>query len=252
MNPEDRPGHLDWDQPEPPRRRRWPRNLAIAVLVLAGLFTAADRIAVSVAESQIASRIQKSQNLAAKPAVAIDGFPFLTQLIGMRLGKVTLDVRDMVRNGVQVTDLRVDLRGVKPSNGFKQATVDQLDGTAFFSWADLQKAASAQGVDVILSDGGDGKVKVTGQISVLGQQVRATLTSAVVLGDNNKISLRAVKVDTNVPGLSSQVPRVFDYTIPVGGLPLGMTLHDFRVDSDGVRVSGTAPPGVTISGSGVQ
>jgi len=248
MNPDDRLERDDGSRSEPRRRRRWPRNLAITVLVFAGLFTAADRIAVGVAENQIASRIQKSQDLASKPSVSINGFPFLTQLVGMKFAKVTLDARGVVRNGVDVTDLRADLRGVKPTDDYKQATIDRLDGTAFFTWADLEHAAALQGLDVTLADAGDGMVKVSGKI--LG--VRTAVSSRLSLEADNKISVKAVKVDTSIPGLSQvSIPHDFDYTVPVGSMPLGMTLHDFRVASDGVRVSATAQ-GVTITGSGVQ
>jgi hypothetical protein len=54
------------------------RRLLIVLVVLAILFTAADRISVAVAQSQAASRIQSSKGLNKKPSVSIEGFPFLT------------------------------------------------------------------------------------------------------------------------------------------------------------------------------
>jgi hypothetical protein len=252
MSYDERLEQLNWEhQPVPPRRRRWPYRLAITVLVLVGLFTAADRIAVGIAQNQIASRIQKSQNLASKPAVSIDGFPFLTQLIGMKLGKVSLDARGVMRNGVRVTDLQADLHGVKPSNGFKEATVDELDGTAYFDFADLQAAAASQGLDVTISDAGNDRVRISGTVQMLGQSVPATVDSQLILGSNNQITVRAVKLETTIPGLSGRVPAGLDYKIPVGTLPLGMTLHDIKVASDGVRISATAQ-NVTLTGSGIQ
>ena len=243
-------GQLNWQyQPEPPvKRRRWPTRLAIALLVLAALFTAADRITVGIAENEIAKRIQSSQNLASKPSVTIAGFPFLTQLIGMKLDKVSLDARGVTRNGVRVTDLRADLHGVAPSDGFKQASVDTLDGTAFFSWTDLQAAAAAQGLDVTLAAGPDGSIRVTGVIPRINQKV--TLESKLTLSGNNKIGISAAKVETAGVQLGS-IPHELDYTIPVGTLPMGMRLHDFQVSPDGLRVSASAQ-NVTITGSGVS
>jgi hypothetical protein len=243
---------LGWNtEPELRKRRRWPRNLVIVLLVLAGLFTAADRIAVGIAESTIASRIQTSQNLTSKPSVTIAGFPFLTQLLGRSLDKVSLDARGVVRNGVHVTDLRADLHGVKPTPGYKQATVDQLDGTAFFSFADLEAAAATQRLDVVISDAGNGNVRITGNIDVAGQSVRATVESSLTIGAGNQVSLTAVKVETSIAGLGAVVPRDLNYTIPVGVLPLSMQLKNFQVAPDGVRISAFAN-GVTITSSGIQ
>jgi hypothetical protein len=248
---------LNWTvEPPAPRRRRWPTRLAILFLVLAGLFTAADRVAVSLVQDKIAARLQSSQNLPTKPSVTIAGFPFLTQLVGMRLDKVTLAARGVVRNGVRVTDLRADLRGVKPSNGFKEATADSLNGTAFFNWADLQAAAATYHVNVTLAEGEDQTVRVSGNLrgSYAGITVDqpVTVVSKLTVEPGNKISVRAVKVETKLPQqIGALIPKDFDFQIPIGSLPMGMTLHEFLVGPDGVRVSASAQ-NVTLTGNGVS
>ena len=247
---------LNWtEQPPQARRRRWPTRLAIVLLVLAGLFTAADRIAVSVVQDEVAKRVQASQNLRTKPSVTIAGFPFLTQLIGMRLDKVSLGARDVVRNGVHVTDLRADLRGVKPTAGFKEATAESLDGTAFFDWADLQAAAAKYHVDVTLAQGQDQTIRVSGDLrgSYAGITVNQpfTVVSKLTVEPGNKISVRAVKVETRIPQLGELIPKDFDFQIPIGTLPMGMSLHDFLVGPDGVRISASAQ-NVTLAGNGVN
>jgi LmeA-like phospholipid-binding len=243
---------LNWQaQPPPPvRRRKWPLRLAIVLLVLAGMFVAADRIAVGIAESQIAKRVQTSQDLATKPSVTIANFPFLTQLAGMKLDKVSMDARGVVRNGIRVTDLHVDLKGVSPSDGFKQADVDHLTGTAFFSWADMQAAAATQGLDVTLSEGPDNTVRVTGQVPTLG---KVTLQSKLDLGPDNRLKITASKVETSVPGVSGTIPRELDFPIALGQLPMDLTLqlNDLRTSADVLRVSAKADH-VTITGSGVS
>ncbi|MBW8806900.1 MAG: DUF2993 domain-containing protein [Catenulisporales bacterium] len=246
-------GQLNWQASPPPppvRRRRWPLVLAIVLLVLAGLFVAADRIAVGIAESQVAKRVQTSQDLAAKPSVTIAGFPFLTQLAAQKLDKVSMDARGVVRNGMRVSDLHVDLTGVTPTDNFKQAQVEHLTGTAFFSWADLQAAASTQGLDVTLSEGPDNTVRVTGPIPGLG---KVTLQSKLELGPDNRLKIIAAKVETSVPGVSGQIPRSLDFPIALGRLPMDLTLelNDLRTSSDGLRVSAKADH-VTITGSGVS
>ncbi|MFL6110080.1 MAG: DUF2993 domain-containing protein [Catenulispora sp.] len=244
---------LNWQASPPPppvRRRRWPLILAIVMLVLAGLFVAADRIAVGIAESQVAKRVQTSQNLATKPSVTIAGFPFLTQIAARKLDKVSMDARGVVRNGIRVSDLHVDLAGVTPTDNFKQAEVDHLTGTAFFSWADLQAAAATQGLDVTLSEGPDNTVRVTGPIPGFG---KVTLQSKLDLGPGNRLKISASKVETSIPGLSGRIPRELDFPLALGQLPMDLTLEldDLRTSADGVRVSARAEH-VTITGSGVS
>ncbi|NUP47031.1 MAG: DUF2993 domain-containing protein [Catenulispora sp.] len=243
---------LNWQvQPPPPvRRRKWPLRLAIVLLVLAGLFVAADRIAVGVAESQIAKRVQTSQNLAAKPSVTIADFPFLTQLIGMKLDHVSMDARGVVRNGIRVSDLHVDLHGVAPSGDFTTAKVDHLAGTAFFSWSDLESAAATQGLQVTLSEGPDNTVRVTGPIPGFG---KVTMQSKLSLGPDNRLQLTASKVETSVPGLSGRIPSELDFPVPLGSLPMNLTLqlNDLKTSGDGLRVRALADH-VTITGSGIS
>jgi hypothetical protein len=245
-------GQLSWqEQPPPPvRRRKWPLRLAIVLLVLTGLFVAADRIAVGIAESQIAKRVQSSQNLATKPSVTIANFPFLTQLIGMKLDHVSMDARGVVRNGVRVSDLHVDLTGVAPSDGFKEAKVDKLSGTAFFSWSDLEAAAATQHLDVELAEGPDNTIRVTGPIPGVG---KVTLQSKLSLGPDNLLKLTASKVETPIPGLAGRIPRELDFPLALGSLPMNLTLqlNDLKTSADGLRVKALADD-VTITSSGIS
>jgi hypothetical protein len=251
MTSEEGLDQLQWQaHPPPVRRRKWPTRLAITLLVLVGLFVAADRITVGIAESQIAKRIQQSQNLQSKPSVAIANFPFLTQLIGMKLDKVSVDARGITRNGVRVTDLHVDLNGVAPSNGFKEADVDHLSGTALFSWTDMESAAAAQGLDVTLAEGPDNTVRVTGNVPGLG---KTTLQSHLSLGAGNRLQLTASKVESSSLGLTGRVPSQLDFPINVGTLPMQLTLQmaNMETAADGLRVYAEADH-VRVTGSGVS
>lgn len=251
MTSEEGLDQLQWDARRPPvRRRRWPTRLAITLLVLAGLFVAADRITVGIAESQIAKRIQTSQNFQSKPSVTIAGFPFLTQLIGMKLDKVSVDARSIVHNNVRVTDLHVDLNGVAPSGGFKEADVDHLSGTALFSWTDLESAAATQGLDVTLAEGPDNTVRVTGNVPGLG---KTTLQSKLSLTSGNRLQLTASKIVSSSLGLNGQVPRQLDFPINVGTLPMQLTLQmaNMQTSADGLRVYASADH-VRVTGSGVS
>ena len=82
------------------------------VVILVVVLIAADRISLLIAESQIADRVQKSQELSAHPHVSIKGFPFLTQVLGGRYHEVDVSVRGITRNSLTVDKLtRAGARG---------------------------------------------------------------------------------------------------------------------------------------------
>lgn len=224
--------------PPPPARRRrgWPTKLAIIVLVLAALFTAADRVTVGIAESEVAKGIQTSQGLAAKPSVTIDGFPFLTQVLGMKLDSVSLDARGIERNNIRVTDLRADAHGVRLGGGFRPQSIDSLAGTAFFNWSDLDQAAgplvSDYGIEnLALSQGPGGTLKISG--TALG--VAGTAEGEITVGPGNQITVRTTKLEAGFV----RIPD-FHFTYALGALPLKISLDTFRIDEDGIRVSASA------------
>jgi hypothetical protein len=168
----------------------------------------------------------------------------------MKLDKVSVDARGIVRNNVRVTDLHVDLNGVAPSDGFKQADVDHLSGTALFSWTDMESAAAAQGLEVTLAQGPDNTVRVTGTVPGLG---KATLQSKLSLSSGNRLQLTANKVESSSLGLAGRVPRELDFPINVGTLPMQLTLQtaNMQTSADGLRVYAEADH-VLVTGSGVS
>src|SRR3954469_3671187 len=119
--------------------------LLVFVVIIGGLFVAADRVAVNFAEDEAASRAQQTQGLTTKPTVSIKGFPFLTQVLAKKLDEV-----DVTADGVQAEaagqSLRIDrfeadLKGVRLKDNFASAVADTATGSALITYADLTKAA---------------------------------------------------------------------------------------------------------------
>ena len=224
-------------QPRPRRRgRRW----IIALVILVGLLVAADRIGAAVAESTLASQIQKDQKLSQKPGVSIGGFPFLTQVISRNFSHVTVDIRGLVASGVPISDIHADLSGVHVSSGYNSATVDNLTATAILNYSDLSKAISNQVENigtVTVSQGSDGQLKAT--YSLLGATVSAQVAASLQAG--NTIELKSAGVDAG--GLGSLVqavtPTGFDVKIPLGTLPFGMQLKSLVLTSNAADIIAT-------------
>ena len=72
------------------------RALLVVLLLLAGLVLLADRVAVGVAEDQVAQQLAGKGGLVGTPEVDITGFPFLTQALARRLDEVRVSVAPVV------------------------------------------------------------------------------------------------------------------------------------------------------------
>ncbi|WP_034089160.1 LmeA family phospholipid-binding protein [Streptacidiphilus albus] len=228
------------------------RRLIIVLVVLFGLFAAADRIAVYVAEGQAASALQNARGLSQKPSVSIEGFPFLTQLLGGSLDEVKIHANELAvttPSGTDVTlqNFSADLKGVRLESGFSKAVADNATGTATISYADIS-AALPKGVTVAY--GGGDKVKVSGSASlpVLGeQQVSGTASLNVVGGD--RISLSGISGVTGVdPALAGLVTSLLEPQFQLSGLPTGLQLTQITAEPTGVSV-GVAGTGVVLNSS---
>src|SRR5205814_8133744 len=129
------------------RRRRGGRLMVwflVVVVILAGLFVAADRIAAYAAERTIA--MQSKKELAAReittptePKVSVGGFPFLTQVAKGRYDRITIHLDHPASQGVTLDVLDVTATGVNAStsaivNGTGSITADDVNGTASLGW----------------------------------------------------------------------------------------------------------------------
>ncbi|PLW67333.1 DUF2993 domain-containing protein [Streptomyces sp. SCUT-3] len=221
------------------------RRLLIVLVVFGVLLVAADRAAVAFAETEVAERAQRSQGLSTAPDVEIHGFPFLTQVVGKNLEKVTAVV-DGAEAGTQDGTLRIEritteLHDVRLKDNYSSAVAATATGTALISYADLGEAAP-DGVSVAYGGKGDdgaGRVKVTLSLSVLGRSVEHSLNSRVSVRDGNTFRLRAedIPVVDGVPGLEGMVRERIDMDRKLGGLPAGITMDGVRATEDGIVIS---------------
>lgn len=217
------------------------RTLLIIAVVLGGLFTIADRLAVAAAESEAAERIQAKQGLSATPDVSIRGFPFLTQVVGGELDQV-----DVAMTGVEATagsrkvrlgELTAELHGVRLENGYTRAVAATATGTARISYEELRKASEQ---DVTLGYGGNGKLKVTGSLELLGRTVTRSVLSTVSVVDGDTLRVRADSVPgEGIPGIEDLVRERTDFDREVKGFPVGLRIQRVEATPDGLQISVT-------------
>lgn len=224
-------------------RRGRGRGWLISLLVVAGVLVAADRIGVRVAQNLVAERLQQSQNLSAKPAVKIEGVPFLTQAVRGRYSDVRIAADGLVLSGqgreVRISHFAARLRDVTVARNFQSAKASSATGAALIDYADLSAA-----VGVPLSYAGNQRVTATKSISLLGLEIKGSVTAGVTVNGANTVEFTSPQVvlgDSTVPQqVTDTFARLLDKPIVLSGLPAGLRVRTVTVDAAGLTVTLTA------------
>ncbi|MEU3982991.1 DUF2993 domain-containing protein [Streptomyces sp. NPDC026672] len=214
--------------------------LAITVVVLAALFTTADRIAVHFADKEAAQLAKEKYGYANTTDgymdVAIEGFPFLTQAVRGDFGHVTLtagkfyiDTTSNTQGGyLNIARLRLDLRGVNVTSlAARSADANLATGTLTLSYKDLS------GVVTRLSGNG-GPLRVSQAPGSDGQAARVRVSGTVggtALNSTGTLLAQGTELTLTVPG-AERAGSVWRVDLPAG---VGFTAA--RATPDGVDIS---------------
>ncbi|MFD7700043.1 DUF2993 domain-containing protein [Streptomyces caelestis] len=239
------------------------RILLVVTVILGAVFVVVDRVAVHIAEGEAADRLKATEDLAHTPDVSIDGFPFLTQLADGTLDEVRVGIEDYEAGTgdgartIRIADLSADLHGVDFSTDFSSAVAADATGTATVAYDELLKTATSEpgrvgpGVTarvVGLSDGGNGKIEVAVEATVLGvelpEPVSVLSSVTVVDGDTVRVKADVVPEFGGVEIVESGVRRITDFEQRIDGLPGGIRLDRVQAAEDGVEI--------TVRGSDVR
>ncbi|SCF94095.1 DUF2993 domain-containing protein [Streptomyces sp. Ncost-T10-10d] len=217
------------------------RILLVIAVVLGGIFVAVDRVAVYFVESEVEGRVQVTGATIGSTDVSIKGFPFLTQVAGDQLDEVDVEITGIETdaNGrrIRISRMNAALHEVKLADGYSSATAARATGTAVISYEDLTKTASD---GVVVEYGGNGKVKVTGTVDIVGNPLSRSVLSTVTLVDGHTLKVHADKVPgEGIPGLEGLVRKKTDFEREVGGLPSGLKLQKIQPTADGLEISVT-------------
>ena len=236
------------------------RVFLVIVIVLAGLFVAADRIAVKLAEDEAASKIKSSQGVPQSGDVSVDirGFPFLTQVASKNLDRVDAQLSGLTAKsrGQELTIARIDaqLDHVRLGSDYSSAVAEKATGTARISYADLSKAAP-KGVSVSYAGtdkAGKSQVKITGPVTGVLKDAgidvpgpveallegRKLTAHSTVDSDGDTVRLHADDLpQLPLPGLEDKLREVVDYQLKVDGLPSGLKLGKAEATQRGIELS---------------
>jgi len=217
------------------------KGLLITLVVLLGLAVVADRVAVGVAEDQVAEQMASKGGLAGTPSVDIAGFPFLTQAFAGNYEdvRISLTAHDLgqpagTRADVRLHGVHVPLKSVL-SGSVSEVPVDRIDGTATLSYELL---AAQLGGDTTLRREGDG-LRITKTVEIAGYTLPLTAAGTVTLdGDDLVVDVqKASGAGVDVPGvLVDRVSDLLDLRYTVPALPFGLQLTSVQPADDGVRI----------------
>jgi hypothetical protein len=217
------------------RRRRGPFALLITLLVIVVLLVVSDRVANAFAESQMASQVQSSLGLSAKPDVTIHGFPFWTQLAARDFKNVTITASNetVTKAGtgdraLEISSLNATLDGIH-IHGTSSATVDQFNATALITFQALKTVGGIpQGV-TLTSDGGN-QIKASVSLGPFSASAAAEIT----VSGTDQISVKV----TDFGGLpTSALGNLSDFTFTIPKLPSGVAIQSVSVTQQGVLLT---------------
>lgn len=222
------------------RRRSVLPALLVVVLVLGllagGLFVA-DGSAERRAEQESAVELQRQLRTPDLPSVDIQGDYFLPQVAARSLDTVRVVLDDIPAEGdgsLPVAHADLALTDVTTTDWFASMTVAHAEGTARIDWSDLPSVAGAP-----LRYVGSGRVQVETTTTVIGREVKATITGipelnastqTITLGDP-KISVAGV----DLPSFTADaLLRTLLQPIPVTGIPFELRLTSIDPQETGL------------------
>lgn len=217
------------------RRRRGPLIGLITLIVILVLLVVSDFAARAYTENQMASQVQSSLGLSGKPKVTIEGFPFLTQLIGRDFKAVnvtasneTITASSAGSGVLEIASLNATLHGMH-IHSLNSATIDQFTATALVTFTALANAGGVpQGVT--LSSNGPNQIKATVSIGPLS----ASATAQVTQSGPNEINVHVIDAG-GIP--SSALGSLANFNISIPKLPAGVSIQSVSVTQQGVQIT---------------
>lgn len=216
-------------------------TLALLVVLLVVVLGAAELIAPRVVERVIAERVQRSAGLPASPDVEARGRPFLLQALRGRYDDISVRAAEVPGEQVELALLDVRLTGVRVplgaalSRSVGEVPVDAVSTRAVVGYDELTALVADRGLQV--TPAGEGLVRVTGQVEVLGRTLRAAAVSRPTVDDGTLV-VRAERFEVGSGVADRLVSRAvgdrFDVRVALEPLPYGLVPGSLTVEPGGV------------------
>jgi len=212
---------------------RW---LLTPLIILALLFVGANLFVAHLAEGKIATALQSSFHLSAKPAVRIGGFPIIFNILSGKIPRVSFDASGATFEGLTVQQIKVALVDVTARGGFLHGGSIRLDVGA----GTVQARATNGAVNAYLKEKGQnasisfhaGRAVVRAVRSFLGRS-RVLVATGAISREGTSFVFRpaSVTVDGHAvpPGTEALAEQKTTIKVHLPKLPGGIT--SYRVEA---------------------
>lgn len=233
------------------------KKLVIALVVFLALLVAADFVAASVAEREVAKQLRSNLELQQDPAVRVNGFPFFAQALGGDYDEVEVAADQVQVARLSGISVEATLRHVRVpfsdlvGRDVREIRVDEVTGRARIQASELGKIIDVPDlrVDEVSDADREGRdipenaVKLYGTVDVLGTPIEVMVIGAIELVDGQvQVTPSSLEVDgQQLPPASEQgILRLFTTRIDPGSLPFGITPTSVSEDDGVLVVEGVA------------
>ncbi len=227
-------------------RRRTPLMIALFLVTVALLLWAADSLARTAAQNQLADQIhQQTEGSASPPTVVIGGTVFLPQVLRGRYDEVTIAFPELTDGPLRLRDVYAQLSGVHVpfrdvlTGAANPILVDHAEEQAFLTYDDLNIYLAAVGQPVtVQGSGSDGTVLLTGSVQLGTSTVTGTAEARVAAaGDAVAVTPTRLISDSPLASLSQVLlGERFTFLIPLDPLPFGEQVTDIQVQEQGFLI----------------
>jgi hypothetical protein len=228
-------------------------GLLTTFLVLLGLMVAADRAAAWAAEDQIAEQIAKRAaereiQMQGEPDVSVEGFPFLTQVVGGEFEAINIRMSGVSLDGVDVNTLDIRAVGVaadvgKLMAGSGDVRASRLTGSATVPFAVVEEALGIEGTKVtgrsgqlvirVPFDYGIGSVTAVAHAGV-------SVSKGVVRVKVSEIDVADRKVPSYARPALDALARKLSREVAMPKMPYGLRLEAAQITESGVAATASA------------
>jgi LmeA-like phospholipid-binding len=208
------------------------RKFLVILVVLVALLIVLDRAGLLIAEREIGTRVESAYHLPARPGVTIHGFPFLTQVASGHYQEVDVSIGQASAGGVHVRDLHVRFTGVRASLSLLLGqdaggvTAQRATGSAMIPFAQVERKLP-KGV-TLGADGSSLRVRGTTALGSVQGIARLGVTSTGISVTPESLSVGGV--------IQRALDGRFTFVIPLGSLPLHLTVTGVHVSRGGLVV----------------
>ncbi len=220
------------------RLRGWLIALLVLGLLAGGLYLA-DGYAERRVEQSAAAELQTELGTPDQPTVDIVESPFLTQVAGQSISRIEVEAHQVgtqSENALVLAHLDLVLTDVSTDDWFATMTATHAEGNALIDWTMMQTLFGTP-----LRYLGDGRVEIVSTTTIVGREVRATITGTPLLDvEAQTITLGEPTVSVagvELPKFTAQaLLRAVIKPISLEGLPLGLRATAITSQDDGVRI----------------